>query len=125
AVRQVYGLAGLDVAETPALRLQAKKSMGQNGQRGYTFGQQNKALIWCELADLRLHLRQDVNANQIARLSAADRAAFLAEAGEVMAALGYEPDAPMPVRAAAADVERAGVSRLRQAQAAAVNEETR
>jgi hypothetical protein len=89
ALQRVYGLAGLDVSETQKFKLQAKKSMEQNGTRQVTFGQQEKAIIWCHLDELAQHLRQDVNENQIARLAEADKAAFLEEAAEVMTALGY------------------------------------
>lgn len=88
-IEKVYGLAHLDVAATKKFKLQAKKSMGQDGRRQLTFGQQDKAIIWCPIDELSQHLRQDVNDNQIARLTAADKTAFLQEAHEVMDALGY------------------------------------
>ena len=88
-VKKVYELAGLTAAETKKFKLQAKKSMGQDGKRHYTFGQQEKAIIWSTIDELYKHLRQDVNDNQIARLAETDKAAFLGEAHEVMTAFGY------------------------------------
>lgn len=89
AVQSVYARAGLDVYETKKFKLQAKKSMGQDGQRAYTFGQQDKALAWAGLDELSSYLRQDVNDNQIARLTEADKSAFLREAEAAMVAFGY------------------------------------
>lgn len=75
-LRTVYEFAGLDINEIEKFKLQAKKSMGQDGQRSYTFGNQEKAVQWYNLDELSQHLRQDVNENQIARLSQANKTAF-------------------------------------------------
>lgn len=96
-VRRVYALADLELPAVPKFKLQAKKSMQRDGTRTLTFGQREKGLIWCELEELRQHLRPDVNDNQIARLSAADRDAFLEEAGPIMERLGYlSAEQPLP-----------------------------
>lgn len=88
-VAEIYNLADLDITMTQKFKLQAKKSMGQNGQRTYTFGSREKAVEWYQLHELSQYLRQDVNDNQISRLSPADKSAFLDEAEVVMCALGY------------------------------------
>lgn len=88
-VQEVYAQSGLDINDETRFMLQAKKSMSQNGQRTYTFGQQNKTITWHRLDELSSYLRQDVNDNQIARLSEADKNAFLQEAEPAMTALGY------------------------------------
>lgn len=88
-VSKIYNLAGLDITMTEKFKLQAKKSMDQNGQRAYTFGSHEKAVEWYQLDELGHYLRQDVNDNQISRLSPADKSAFLEEAQAAMCALGY------------------------------------
>ena len=88
-LKTVYDYAGLDINETKKFKLQAKKSMGQDGQRTFTFGNQDKAIEWYALDELSQHLRQDVNENQIARLSQADKNEFLREADDAMSRLGY------------------------------------
>lgn len=85
----VYEFAGLDIKETEKFKLQAKKSMGQDGQRSYTFGNREKAVQWYDLDELGQNLRQDVNENQIARLSQADKDSFLHQAQDAMCRLGY------------------------------------
>lgn len=89
AVQKIYKLAGLDLQETEKFKLQAKKVMGQNGQRGYNFGNQEKAQVYAGLDELGSYLRPDVNDNQIARLAEADRKSFLREAQAAMSAFGY------------------------------------
>jgi hypothetical protein len=88
-VQKVYGLAGLNVQDTEKFKLQAKKFMGQDGQRSYAFGNQDKALVYAGLDELSGYLRQDVNDNQIARLAEADKTTFLREAQAAMSAFGY------------------------------------
>jgi hypothetical protein len=88
-VQKVYGLAGLKVQDTEKFKLQAKKFMGQDGQRSYAFGNQDKALVYAGLDELSGYLRPDVNDNQIARLAEADKTAFLREAQAAMSAFGY------------------------------------
>lgn len=88
-VNTVYQLAGLDINATPKFKLQAKKSMGQDGQRTISFGAEEKAVQWYRLDELSQHLHRDVNENQIARLAPADRATFMQYAEATMAQLGY------------------------------------
>lgn len=87
----VYEQAGLDINLTEKFKLQAKKSMAKDGQRSYTFGTQDKAIVWYRLDELSQHLRQDVNENQIARLSQTDKDQFLYHAQDAMCRLGYLP----------------------------------
>ncbi|HUM72033.1 MAG TPA: hypothetical protein PLK31_24665, partial [Chloroflexota bacterium] len=89
AVQKVYELTGLEVHETKKFKLQAKKNMGQDGQRSYNFGNKDKSLVYMGLDELAGYLRKDVNDNQIARLSEADKTAFLREARMAMSDLGY------------------------------------
>lgn len=88
-VQHVYEQIGLDVNRVEKFNLQAKKSMGENGQRSFTFGAQHKISQWCALHELKHHLRQDVNDNQIAHLSPADRGIFLQHAHAAMSTFGY------------------------------------
>jgi hypothetical protein len=88
-VRQLYGMAGLDVQATEKFKLQSKKLMGRDGQRGYNFGNKEKELVYVTLDELGSYLRKDVNDNQIARLAEADKTAFLREAEAAMHAFGY------------------------------------
>ena len=86
--RKIYEYAGLDINETKKFKLEARKSMSQNGRRSTTFGQE-KELQWYNLAEISNCLRQDVNENQIARLNESDKAEFLQQAQASMSHLGY------------------------------------
>lgn len=87
-LNKVYEYAGLDINETKKFKLRAKKSMDRQGRRSTTFGQE-KEIQWCRLEDIRNHLRQDVNENQIARLGEGDKAEFLQYAQASMSHFGY------------------------------------
>ena len=64
--------------------------MDRDGSRKYTFGGgQDRERCWFTKDQLSACLRSDVNQNQIAQLSLADKKAFLKQAGYSMDALGY------------------------------------
>jgi hypothetical protein len=53
-------------------------------------------VVWLETSELPTYFHQDVDQNQIKRLSAADRDAFLKQAGPAMERLGYEVSSRCP-----------------------------
>ncbi len=90
AVREIYSLAGLPLTEANRFRLQAKPSMSKNGERAYMFGgSEDREIQWFSIEELPTCFRKNVNDNQIARLSAADKKAFMQQAADVMDYFGY------------------------------------
>jgi len=88
----IYSHLDMDAAKATLFRLQAKRSVDKSGNYTYAFGgKQDREVHWFPLEEVKANLRQDVNANQIARLSEVDKTAFLNEAGEVRAYFGYLP----------------------------------
>ena len=86
----IYDAARLDKTAVTQFRLQAKASMGQDGVRRNTFdAQKHKELRWFQLDEINGYFRQDVNDNQIARLSDKDKHLFLSHAQQAMAHFGY------------------------------------
>jgi hypothetical protein len=89
-MKKIYSFAGLDADRVEKVRLQAKRSMNKDGTRNYTFGgSKDRETHWFSIEELGSNVRNDVNANQIARLNAADRETFLKQAGNSMEILGY------------------------------------
>lgn len=89
-VQNIYTRAGLDFTAANRFRLQAKPSMSKNGSATYMFGgKKDRAVHWFSLEELPQALRTDVNDNQIARLSPADKEAFMEKAGDMMHYFGY------------------------------------
>ena len=89
-MKDIYAYAGLDFAKVQKVRLQAKKSMNEDGTRSYTFGgSKDRETHWFTLEELRNYVRKGVNENQIDRLSIQDRDAFLKQARRSMEILGY------------------------------------
>ena len=89
-MKKIYSYSGLDFAKVQKVRLQAKKSMNEDGTRSYTFGgSKDRETHWFTLEELRNYVRKGVNENQIDRLSPQDRDAFLRQARSSMEILGY------------------------------------
>jgi len=88
-VKNLYGLAGLSVADVPKFRLEARPVTTADGKHERLKGSYDRQLFWYELANIQQHVRSDVNQNQIKKLSASDRNTFLSIAGDVMEELGY------------------------------------
>lgn len=90
-LEDLYAAVGEDPDELPGLRMQAKLSMDESGERKHTVqASENREVVWLERKGLGDYLREDVNENQIRQLSSADADAFLEEAGAVMDELGYD-----------------------------------
>jgi hypothetical protein len=86
----IYEYSGLDFAKVEKVRLQAKRSMNEDGTRSYTFGgSKDRETHWFALKELRNYVRKGVNENQIDRLSPQDKDAFLRQARRSMEILGY------------------------------------
>jgi len=89
-MKKIYALANLDIAKVSKVRLQAKKSMGEDGSRQYTFGgEKDRETHWFGAETIGNYIRKEVNESQIRRLSAEDRDAFLKQAQRSMEDLGY------------------------------------
>lgn len=88
-IRKVYVLLGLDANLVTRLRLQSRRSMNKTGKHEYTFGSRDRQVHWFAIDEVEQQIRKDVNENQIARLSEADKEAFLSEARDTMQKLGY------------------------------------
>ena len=81
---RVFRLAGLDASRVSKFRL----VVGNEGQEGRTGGTAGK-LRWYTPEEFARTIDPGVDAEQIRKLSARDREAFLAEAGPLIEALGY------------------------------------
>ena len=90
-IQEIYQTAGLDLTKVKKFRLQAKPSMNQKGQRKLTFGTEPYQTHWFALDEIKDQFRQDINHNQIARLSDDQIASFLEHASPEMEQLGYLP----------------------------------
>jgi hypothetical protein len=88
----LYDHADLDESTLSGVRMQVRRVMDAQGNHKLVGGSEWD-VVWLELNALNSYFRSDVNSNQIKRLSAADRDAFLREAGPTMKKLGYDPDA--------------------------------
>jgi len=89
-LNDIYAYSGLDFAKVQKVRLQAKRSMNEDGTRSYTFGgSKDRETHWFTMEELRNYVRKGVNENQIDRLSPQDREAFLKQARGSMEILGY------------------------------------
>jgi len=88
-LEDVYRKTGLDIFAVHRFRLQSKLSMNAAGQRKLTFGSNPYETHWFKLEDLKQNFRQDINVNQIARLSEQDKNRFLDIAHREMDELGY------------------------------------
>lgn len=92
-MEELYGYAGLDVASVPKFRFEARPSTSSDGRQEFTLGNEFRKLYWFPLEEIGAHLRADVNENQIAQLSEADRESFLRQARRSMEHFGYlEPE---------------------------------
>jgi hypothetical protein len=84
--------AHLDFDRIRRVRLQAKASMNQSGERKRTFGSTNREVQWFPPDQVRSRFRQDVNENQIARLSEEEKKQFLTFTRPLMERFGYIGD---------------------------------
>jgi hypothetical protein len=87
-IRHIFGHAGLDQPQLRNFRMQVRRVMDADGNHRLAGGNEWE-VVWLDVRELDSYFRKDVNQNQIKRLSAADRDAFLREAGDTMEALGY------------------------------------
>jgi hypothetical protein len=63
--------------------------MDQEGVRNYTFGKKDREIGWFGIEEIEKYLEEDVNQNQIARLSSRERRVFLDQAQESMEYFDY------------------------------------
>jgi len=88
SVRRLYDHAGLEFDKLRDVRMQIRRVLDKDGNHRLRGGSEWD-VVWSDLNGLASHFQKDVNRHQIQRLSAADRDAFLEEAGETMELLGY------------------------------------
>lgn len=89
-MEKIYSFAGLDAGKVDKVRLQAKRTMNKDGSRSYTFGgSTDRETHWFSIDELGNNVRNDVNSNQIDRLSGENKEIFLRQAGNAMELLGY------------------------------------
>ncbi len=89
-LEKIYTFLDLDINDVAKFRLQAKRSMNQDGTRSYSFGQgDDREIQWFNLEAIPNSFRQNVNANQIARLSEEDKKNILSHAQGAMNHFGY------------------------------------
>lgn len=90
-LQAAYARAGLDASLVRQIRMQARRVMDGEGNHRLC-GKREWELMWLLPNDLDSYLQRDVDANQIKRLSASDRVAFLGQAAEAMQMLGYSAE---------------------------------
>jgi hypothetical protein len=95
--------AGLDIGRLTQIRMQTRRVMDAEGNHRLC-GDSEWDVIWLRPQDLARYFHHDVDANQIRRLSKADRDAFVSEAGKAMDRLGYSTLADSPPAAPANDL---------------------
>lgn len=83
--------AGLDAGRIDKIRMQARRVMDADGNHRLC-GRNEWDVLWLNPNELAAHFQSDVDANQIKRLSPADRDAFLKQADRAMEALGYSTE---------------------------------
>ena len=89
-MNKIYSFAGLDGSKVEKVRLQAKRSMNKDGTRSYTFGgSTDRETHWFSLEELGSNVRNDVNSNQIERLSTENKDLFLKQAHNSMKLMSY------------------------------------
>ncbi|MEW6716755.1 MAG: sulfotransferase [Chloroflexota bacterium] len=87
--KKVYGYLGLDDQQVEHFRLQAKPSMTKDGKSDYMFGESDREIYWFPPEQLKAQFRQDVNENQIARLTEEQKEQFVKIAEQSMSYFGY------------------------------------
>jgi hypothetical protein len=90
-VRGLYEHSALDIDKLNGVRMQIRRVMDKDGNHQLVGGLEWE-VVWLDLTSLNAHFQNNVNDNQIKRLSASDRDAFLKEAGETMEKLGYSTE---------------------------------
>ncbi len=96
----LYTHVGLDLARLRQLRMQVRRVMDAQGNHRLN-GSSEWNVVWLDPVDLPAYFQQEVDKNQIKRLSPRDRDAFLQQAGPAMERLGYETTVPptsLPIR---------------------------
>lgn len=88
SMRRLYHHAGLEFDKLRDVRMQVRRVIDADGNHRLRGGAEWD-VVWSDLDGLSSHFQKDVNRHQIQRLSAADRDAFLKEAGDTMELLGY------------------------------------
>jgi len=89
-LQEVYDFLGLEIEQVSKFRLQSKRVMSKEGERGYVFGgKQDRETHWFKFDSLENYLQKDVNENQIALLTPHDKEVFLQYARSSMEELGY------------------------------------
>lgn len=87
-IQRIYEHAELDRSKLRDVRMQIRRVMDADGNHQLSGGDEWD-VVWLDPQQLESYFQKDVNRNQAARLSSADRDAFLKEAGGTMEALGY------------------------------------
>ncbi len=88
-LQSLYSHVGLDLEKLRQLRMQVRRVMDAQGNHRLN-GASEWNVVWLEPSELPSYFQQDVDQNQIKRLSQADRDAFLKQAGSAMERLGYD-----------------------------------
>jgi hypothetical protein len=86
-VRKLYTKAGLKCSDKMSVRLKAKKYIHSEGTHETQLEEGNK--YWVELDNICGFVDQDINDNQIKRMSLKDKQKFMKFGGKSMQQLGY------------------------------------
>ena len=92
-LQTAYHHVGLKVRDLKQIRMQSRRVMDAEGNHRLC-GTSEWDVVWLRPDEVIPYFRQDVNGNQIRRLSVADRNAFLRQAGRAMEQLGYSLSSP-------------------------------
>jgi hypothetical protein len=87
-LHEAYENAQLDIKQLQKVRFQSKAVMGRQGKYNLLKGS-DRQVFWYDLADMRKHIKPDINENQIQQLRTRDKSKFISIAGETMEKLGY------------------------------------
>lgn len=89
SLEDLYEAAELDVARVAKIRLETKAVIDASGAHVDVLGGGEKRLVWYDVDDFADHFRPDANANQIARLSDAEKERITDVCGWSLRRFGY------------------------------------
>lgn len=89
ALKKIYAYAGLDHGQVDKIRLETKAVLQPDGRHAYIHGTQEKTLLWYDISEFHRHLADDANANQIGRLSDAEKNIIREHAGNSLRYFDY------------------------------------
>jgi len=93
----LYSLCDLQLSRVEKVRLESKRVVEKDGSHRVVHGVDWKKLIWYPLDEFEKHFRADANENQIARLTAEQKAIIERHCQRSLERFGYLAPVPSPI----------------------------